>query len=145
MAITIHPSPGQILLCDFSQGFRAPEMVKSKRPVIVLTPSFSHRSGLVTIVPLSTVRPDPIMPFHYQLPNNCLPQTGTFQTGESWVKGDLIYTVGFHRLDLIRLGTRDPNTGKRIYYRRRLSRDRMKQIYTCVLHGLNLGDLSSHL
>ncbi|VAW97396.1 hypothetical protein MNBD_GAMMA21-2502 [hydrothermal vent metagenome] len=65
MAITIHPSPGQILLCDFSQGFRAPEMVKSKRPVIVLTPSFSHRSGLVTVVPLSTVRPDPIMPFHY--------------------------------------------------------------------------------
>lgn len=64
MAITFHPSPGQILLCDFSQGFRVPEMVKSKRPVIVLTPAFKHRSDLVTIVPLSTVRPDPVQPYH---------------------------------------------------------------------------------
>ena len=55
MAITIHPRPGQILLCDFSQGFREPEMVKSKRPVIVLTPAFKNRPELVTIVPLSTV------------------------------------------------------------------------------------------
>lgn len=145
MAISIHPRQGQILLCDFSQGFRAPEMIKSRRPVVILTPSFRHRSGLVTIVPLSTVRPDPIMPFHYQLPNNCLPQIGVFQTGESWIKGDLIYTVGFHRLDLIRLGIREPSTRKRVYYRNRLSRERMKKIYSCVLHGLNLGGLSKHL
>lgn len=68
-----------------------------------------------------------------------------FQDGESWVKGDMIYTVGFHRLDLIRLGTKDLNTGKRQYYRNRLSRDRMKEIYNCVLHGLNLGHLGQHI
>lgn len=146
MAITFHPDPGQILLCDFSQGFKEPEMVKSKRPVIVLTPVFKHRGGLVTVVPLSTVRPDPIQPYHYQLPNNCMPQIGLFQRGgESWVKGDLIYTVGFHRLDLIQLGGKDPNTGKRQYYRNKLGRERMKEIYKCILHGLNLGQLGKHL
>jgi uncharacterized protein YifN (PemK superfamily) len=145
MPITIHPSPGQILLCDFSQGFREPEMVKSKRPVIVLTGVSRSRPNLVTVVPLSTKEPDPIMPYHYQLPRNCMPQIGRFQDSDSWVKGDLLYTVGFHRLDLIRLGKRDPNTGQRIYYRNRLSRDRMREIYSSVLHGLNLGHLSEYI
>lgn len=145
MAITIHPRAGQILLCDFSQGFKEPEMVKSKRPVVVLSRAPTSKSQLVTIVPLSTAKPEKIMPFHYQVPKNCLPQLGMFQEKESWVKGDLIYTVGFHRLDLVRLGKRDPNTGKRLYYTNRLSRERMKEIYACVLHGLNLGHLAVHI
>ncbi|VAW98274.1 hypothetical protein MNBD_GAMMA19-1918 [hydrothermal vent metagenome] len=74
-----------------------------------------------------------------------MPQIGRFQDNDSWVKGDLLYTVGFHRLNLIKLGKRTPNTGKRIYYQNRLGRERMKEIYTCVLHGLNLGALSRHL
>lgn len=145
MAITFHPSPGQILVCDFSTGFKEPEMVKNNRPVIVLTPGYKGRSGLVTVVPLSTKEPTGIMPYHYKLPRTCMPQVGRFQENDSWVKADLIYTVGFHRLNLIRLGNRDPNTGKRLCYQRRLSRERMKEIYTCVLHGLNLGSLSQHL
>lgn len=145
LAIEFHPRPGQILLCDFSQGFKKPEMVKSGRPVIVLTSPLKHSTGLVTIVPLSTVEPNPIMPFHYKIPKNCMPQIGRFQISDSWVKGNLIYTVGFHRLDLIKLGKRDPNTGKRIYYSNRLGRERMAEIYKCVLHGLNLGLLSEHL
>ena len=145
MAITFHPRPGQILVCDFSTGFREPEIVKNNRPVIVLTPDYKGRTGLVTVVPLSTKEPTEIMPYHYKLPRNCMPQIGRFQDNDSWVKGDLLYTVGFHRLNLIMLGKRDPNTGKRIYYQNRLSRERMKEIYTCVLHGLNLGPLSQHL
>ena len=42
MAITFHPKPGQILMCDFTYGFREPEMIKN-RPVIVLTPSMAGR------------------------------------------------------------------------------------------------------
>ncbi len=145
MSITIHPKPGQILLCDFSQGFREPEMVKSKRPVIVLTPQMKNRTTLVTVIPLSTVKPNPVMPYHYQLPKNCMPQTGMFQNGDSWIKGDMIYTVGFHRLNLILLRQRDSTTGKRIYYKNRLSREKMKEVYSCVLHGLNLGSLTNHL
>lgn len=74
-----------------------------------------------------------------------MPQVGMFQDNDSWVKGDLLYTVGFHRLNLIRLGKHDPNTGKRLYYTNKLSRDRMKEIYSCILHGLNLGKLSQFL
>jgi len=143
MAITFHPRPGQILMCDFSQGFRKPEIVK-KRPVVVLTPSMDGRANLVTVVALSTVPPAPQRAFHCLLPKGCLPMLGNFQVGETWVKADMIYAVGFHRLDLIQLGGRGAN-GKRLYFRRRLGRDRMREIYGCVLHGLNLGSLVPHI
>ncbi|MEX0730602.1 MAG: type II toxin-antitoxin system PemK/MazF family toxin [Aquisalimonadaceae bacterium] len=145
MAITIHPKVGQILLCDFSEGFREPEMVKSGRPVVVLSPAMQGRQRLVTVVALSSARPDPVMPYHYHLPRSCLPQLGRFDRAETWVKGDMIYTVGFHRLDLIQLGRRNPNTGKRVYFSDRLGRERMREIYSCVLRGLNLSALCKHL
>jgi len=144
MPITFHPSPGQILFCDFSQGFREPEMVKNKRPVVVLTGSMVGRSNLVTVVPLSTVVPEQTQPYHYQIPKHSMPMIGRFQTNDSWVKGDMIYTVAFHRLDLILLGKKLPN-GKREYFTNRLGREQMKAIYSCVLHGLNLGHLKEYL
>jgi uncharacterized protein YifN (PemK superfamily) len=59
-----------ILLCDFSQGFKAPEMVKSNRPVIILTSPMQRRDQLVTVAALSTVKPPKILPYHYQIPKN---------------------------------------------------------------------------
>ncbi len=145
MAIKFHPSAGLLLLCDFSEGFKKPEMVKSHRPVIVVTPPFTGRSELVTILALSTSAPEIIMPYHYKLPKASMPQLGRFQEKETWVKGDMIYTVGFHRLDLIKLGKRDPNTRKRLYFRQKLGRAQMTEVYKCMLHGLNLGQLGEHL
>ena len=144
MAITFHPQPGQILLCDFSQGFKEPEMVKSKRPVVVLTGAIKGRSNLVTIVPLSTVPPKEVMPYHYKILKNSLPMARSFQESDSWVKGDMLYTVAFHRLELIQLGTKDAN-GKRMYFKNRLGNDQMKKIYGCVLEGLNLTALIKYL
>lgn len=144
MAITFHPKPGQILLCDFSPGFKEPEMVKSKRPVVVLTGAICGRPNLVTIVPLSTVEPEPCRLYHYRIPKQSMPQVGKLQEQDSWLKGDMIYTVGFHRLNLILLGKKGSG-GKRLYFTDRLGRDQMKLIYQCVLHGLNLGKLSPHL
>lgn len=44
-----------VLICDFTTGFQAPEMVK-KRPVVVVSPR--RRIGQVcTVVPLSSVAP----------------------------------------------------------------------------------------
>ncbi len=145
MALTFHPKAGQILLCDFSEGFKEPEMVKKSRPVVVLTPPIRGREKLVTIIALSTKKPDVILPFHYQVPKNSMPQIGRFQQNDTWLKGDMIYTMGFHRLDLIRLGKPNPKTGKRAYFNNRLGRDQMRAIYTCVLHGLNLPRLIEHL
>ena len=144
MPITIHPKPGQILLCDFSQGFKEPEMVKNKRPVVVLVGEIKGRGRLVTVVPLSTVEPLQLQPYHYKIPKQLMPMIGRFQTDDSWLKGDMVYTIGFHRLDLIRLGKFGGN-GKREYFKNRLSRDQMQKIYQCVLHGLNLGHLGVHL
>lgn len=143
MSISIHPKIGQILLCDFS-GFKEPEMVKSKRPVIVVSSEIKGRSRLVTIAPLSTVKPEPVQLYHYMLPKKSMPMLSNFQGAESWVKGDMLYTVAFHRLDLIRLGTKNA-AGKRDYFQNRLGREQMQEIYKCILHGLNLSKLTSHL
>ncbi len=143
MSITYHPRPGQILMCAFPKGFKEPEMVKN-RPVVILTPAMTGRPNLVTIVGLSSVRPDPVRDFHLLLPKASLPMLGDFQSKETWVKGDMIYAVGFHRLNLIRLGTHDVD-GKRHYFKSRLGRPRMRKIYTCVLHGLNLGPAAAHI
>lgn len=120
-------------------------MVKNHRPVVVLTPPIVGRAKLVTVLALSTKVPEKIMPFHYNIPRNSMPQVGRFQENDTWVKGDMIYTVGFHRLDLIRLGKRDSTSGKRLYFKQKLGREQMKEIYNCVLHGLNLGQLGQHL
>jgi mRNA interferase MazF len=144
MAITFNPSPGLILFCDFSRGFKEPEMVKNNRPVVVLTGPIQGRSKLVTIAPLSTVEPTPPHSYHYKIPKQSMPQLGMFQDSDSWLKGDMLYTVGFHRLDLILLNKKGPD-GKRQYFKNRLGRDQMKQVYQCVMHGLNLSKLVPHI
>ena len=121
MSIREHPKKGSILLCDFTQGFTAPEMVK-RRPVIVISPKISQRSKLCTIVALSTTDPNPKMHYHSQI-DLLHPLPSGMQSKGLWVKGDMIYTVGFHRLDFIRTGkTLD---GKRSYYTHTLTTEQM--------------------
>ncbi len=119
--------------------------LKSHRPVLVISPYIQGRDKLVTIVALSTVEPNPIKPFHYKIPKCSMPMLGRFQENDTWLKGDMIYTVGFHRLDLIQLGTRDSQTGKRRYFNQKLGREQMIDIYKCVLHGINLSHLGQHI
>jgi uncharacterized protein YifN (PemK superfamily) len=145
MAIQYHPKKGQMLLCDFSQGFKDPEMTKKNRPVIVLCNSVNGRSNLVTIVACSTVEPNVVQPYHMVLPPKALPMLGRFQENRTWVKGDMVYTVGFHRLNLIQLNSRHPTTGKRQNYLNSLGRETMNQVHGCVLQGMNLGHLAAHL
>ena len=144
MAITFHPKPGQILLCDFFPGFKEPEMVKEKRPVVVLTGPIKGRSDLVTIAALSHTEPKPLQLYHYKIPRQSMPMIGKFQDEDSWLKGDMIYTFGFHRLHLIRLGKRGSD-GKRLYFSNRLGPEQMKQIYQCIMHGLNLSKLATYV
>ena len=144
MPIKIHPKVGQVLLCDFSRGFAEPEMVKSGRPVLVLA---SQRRGpnLCTVVALSTREPDQIEPWHMKVPDKFLPMTPQFAGKPSWVKADMIYTVGFHRLDLILLPGKDPVTGKRRYFSNKLGPENMKSVRTCVLNAMNIGHVATYL
>lgn len=89
-----------ILMCDFSTGFREPEMVKV-RPVIVLSPQRHNRETCI-VVPLSTTEPDPIESFHHKLENESLPSR--LQREVNWVKGNMVTTVALHRLDRVRAG-----------------------------------------
>jgi uncharacterized protein YifN (PemK superfamily) len=145
MALQFHPRTGQVLFCDFSHGFKEPEMVKCKRPVVVLTGSIKGRDNLVTIVPFSTVPPNPPRDFNLLVDKKRLPKTALFMNNDNWLKGDMIYTVGFHRLDPVLLPGKDPRTGARQYHNDRFSREFMKEIYACVLNGMGLHDLVKSL
>lgn len=122
-------------MCDFSRGFNPPEMVK-KRPVIVF--KRSSRERLVIVVPISTVTPNPIKKYHFQMPNVELPNSAYFKNKQSWLKGDMIYTVGWHRLELVRLGHVN---GQRKYHTACVSLATLGEIQKCVLNGIGLGHL----
>jgi mRNA interferase MazF len=103
--LTFHPDPGTIVICDFSEGFRPPEMVKV-RPVVVISPR--RRSiQLVTVVPLSSSAPIPVQPWHIQLPDGTYPPA----RGVIWAKCDMLATVGFVRLDRVKTQLQ----GRRVY------------------------------
>ncbi len=139
MAIKYSPKVGQILMCDFN-GFKAPEMVKNRPIIILSTRPNGHK--LVSVTCLSTAVPTKEEQYHLKMDAKHLPRTKFFRDKETWLKGDMVYTVGFDRLNLIKVGM---DKGKRIYHLDRLSRDTMKGVYSCVLHGLNLGVLHQHL
>ena len=134
MAIQFHPPRGSLVTVDFEKGFKVPEMVK-KRLCVVISPQIDERVGLCTIVPLSTTVPNPIMPYHYefQIPFQ-LPKG--WGNESRWLKGDMIYAAGFHRVDLLYLGK--DRTGKRIYQTTCLSNTHLENIQNCVLAGLGL-------
>ena len=139
MAIRYSPKVGQILMCNFS-GFKEPEMVKDRPVLVVGTRPNGH--GLATVVCLSTTEPDRPQPYHMQLDDNHLPRHRFFRGGSTWVKGDMVYTLSFDRLTYVSLGT---EKGKRQYFQNRLGRETMRGVYSCLLHGINLGHLSEHL
>src|SRR5450755_1833167 len=82
--LKFHPEPGTILICDYSTGFRLPEMVK-KRPVVTISPRLKRRDGLITVVPLSTSPPDPVFDHHCKISlKQALPEP--FDSAEMWVR-----------------------------------------------------------
>lgn len=141
MGLKYPPAQGSLVMAHFDEAFKEPEMVKT-RLAIVLSPPIEARFGLCTIVPLSTLAPEVVMPYHakivipFQLPER-------WGNRERWIKGDMIYAAGFHRLDLLRLGK--DRTGRRIYQTRALPSGMLRIVQGCVLHGLGMGRLTEHL
>ncbi len=140
MSLSIHPDIGTIVICDF-HGLQAPEMVK-RRPAIVLSPRLRHRGNLCTVVPFSTTTPSPVCQYHFKLHVNP-PLPSPYDSPIQWVKGDMIYTVGFHRLSLPFSGK--DASGKRIYDIRTVDPADLIKIQECVLHGIGLSKLTSFL
>ena len=140
MAIEYHPRRGVLIIANFDQGFKVPEMVK-QRLCVVISPPIEARAKLCTVVALSTTPPREIQPYHYQfrIPFQMPPRWNN--DGQPlWAKCDMIYALGFHRLDLIRLG-KDRN-GTRQYQRMPLSDIHLRNISNGVLASLGLPGLT---
>jgi mRNA interferase MazF len=129
MALGFHANAGDIVICDYSTGFKPPEMVKV-RPVVVISPR--RRGGqLVTVVPLSSAAPSPVEPWHYLLPEGAYPPA----RGPVWVKADMIATIALARLDRVKMRGAD---GSSVYQVFRLGPDAMRAIGLAVKAALNL-------
>ena len=98
MRLQFQPRPGTLWMCDFNTGFKPPEMVK-KRPVVIIAPDGKSATGLCTVVPLSTVRPNQVRPFHHLMDPKSLP--ARLAGKESWAKCDMLYTVSLDRLSRV--------------------------------------------
>ncbi|HCN89058.1 MAG TPA: type II toxin-antitoxin system PemK/MazF family toxin [Oxalobacteraceae bacterium] len=140
MAIQFHPEQGTILACDF-RGFESPEMIK-RRPVVVIAPRLRNRTGLCTVIPLSTTEPKKIEAYHYRLHTSPL-LPAPYDSPSHWVKGDMIYTVSFARLFLLSNGKDD--RGTRIYDQRVIDQSDLLKIQAAVLHGIGLTRLTDYL
>ena len=129
MPLTFHPGPGTIVICDFTTGFRPPEMVK-KRPVVIISPR-RRASSLAAVVPLSSTPPEPVEPWHWPVPAGLYPPA----RGAMWGKADMVLTVALNRLD--RVSMRDEGR-KRTYRTFVLTPEQLRQLHAAVKAGLGL-------
>jgi mRNA interferase MazF len=141
MPISEHPEIGTLLTCNFDAGFKEPEMI-GRRLVVVVTPKIARRKGLCTVVPLSETAPHFPMPYHHKIIFDP-PLPDSWGNHPRWLKGDMIVSVGFHRLDFVREGK--DRYGQRIYRMNPVSDELLIQIRKCMLSSLGLGPLTKHL
>ncbi|WP_294210216.1 type II toxin-antitoxin system PemK/MazF family toxin [uncultured Sphingomonas sp.] len=110
MPLPYHPKPGTIVICDYTTGFRPPEMIK-RRLAITISPKLKRRNDLVTVVPLSATPPMPAEKWHVELHDDVPEPWGP---GPRWAKCDMVATVGYARLNLPH--SRHAVTGARRYH-----------------------------
>lgn len=136
MPLKYHPNPGTLLVCDYSTGFVSPEMVK-RRLVVVVSPRMRGRTGLCSVVPLSTTAPTEILGYHHRV--SIVPAPPHPWAADCWAKCDMISAVSFDRLEMIRRGK--DLAGRRQYADLSLSPADLQAVRECVLVGLGLGSL----
>lgn len=139
MPLPFHPPAGQIVICDFA-GLKEPEIIK-RRPAVVVSPRLRGRTGLVTVLPISTTAPRPEQSYHYSLLiDPMLPRP--YEKQSVWVKCDMIYTVAFHRLNL---PWYQDACGSRQYVNQYVSEDELKAIQRCMITALGFPELVSRV
>jgi uncharacterized protein YifN (PemK superfamily) len=131
--LPFHPRPGDILICDYSTGFRPPEMVK-RRLCVVVSPKLKRRTDLATVVPISQTCPDNPEPWHHRI--DLVSQS--WGDGPRWIACDMIATVAYDRLS--RPHFRHPVTGSRVFERLSLSQDDVIAVQNGIRAALGLGN-----
>lgn len=134
MPLQYSPRTGTIVICDFNTGFQPPEMVK-RRPAVIVSRKSMGKSGLVTVVPLSTTPPNPVKLFHHKLIlSNPLPHP--YSAPLMWAKCDIINTVSLNRLWLP--CDRKDSSGKRQYVTRMVNSADLNAIHQCILVAIGI-------
>lgn len=130
-SLPFHPSPGDILICDYTTGFKAPEMVK-RRLCVVVSPKLKRRDNLASVVPLSQTEPQPVEAWHHKVAL----VSKSWGDGPRWAACDMIATVSYGRLS--RPHYRHPITSTRLYETLALSADDLAQVQAKVRLALGL-------
>lgn len=95
-AISFSPLEGTVLICDFSVGFRPPEMCE-KRPCVVVSKQRTNR-GLCVVVPISSTESTNPRAISVALPRSKY----AFLQRDSWAKCHAPATVAVGRLSMMR-------------------------------------------
>ncbi|MGN3974746.1 type II toxin-antitoxin system PemK/MazF family toxin [Tsuneonella sp. SYSU-LHT278] len=130
-ALPFHPAPGNILICDYSTGFKPPEMVK-RRLCIVISPKLKRRDNLATVVPLSATCPEPLEDWNYKVELVCK----SWGDGPRWAACDMLATVCYDRLS--RPHYRHPVTDIRLFEKLALSTVDLDEVRARVRLALGL-------
>lgn len=133
------------MICDYSTGFREPEMVK-RRLAVVLSPRLPHRDFLCTVVPLSTTPSRTGIRYQCRVTLPISPPP-PFEGTIKWAKADMLATLaygGSGRLTLPHTG-KDPATGKRQYVKIVLPEAELRAVQRAVLYALGMDSLTDHL
>lgn len=132
MPLKYHPKIGSIVFCEFDG--MPPEMETAHYAVAVSNDNMP-RSGLCTVVPLSSQPPDVVQKWHHLLAETSTRALPPHKRAKpSWAKCDMITTVSLQRLSLTGAGrygaggTAGPPVGN----------DDLQAIQHCILHVLRL-------
>ena len=87
------------------------------------------------VVPISSREPIPTLGHHFKLPTGLVPG-GKYEN--SWIKGDVIMTVGRGRLDRFKIGFRQ-------YVAPLAPPDVLREVRRCILHSAGMKSLTGHL
>lgn len=129
--LPFHPSPGDILICDYTTGFRVPEMVK-RRLCVVISPKLKRRNDLATVVPISETAPNPAEEWHLAIDLKSL----SWGDGQRWIACDMVATVGYRRLS--RPHYRHGVTERRLFERMALKPDELAEVRRKIALALGL-------
>ncbi len=125
MALQFRPKQGMILACDFD-GMKQPEMIKVRK-VVIVSPDKYNRTGMHSVIPLSTTPPTPVMNYHHKLSQKSLDSYGS-DNQVVWAKCDMVYTFSGIRLDRIKI----LKDGNRRYVTGQVTIEDLNAIQACI-------------
>jgi uncharacterized protein YifN (PemK superfamily) len=109
VGLKFQPRHRAVVTCDYT-GFVQPEMMKVRSAVVLAKSRTSNR--LLTVVPLSTTRPERVLLCHHRLSSN--PHPDENPKLEVWAKCDMVYTVSLARINFYK--SRSRRGGHALYH-----------------------------